>query len=302
MTIYRSDIAQHLEYGVRTGFLKGQKTYAPVRQAFVRETTSTGKKEDYSDIGTVPMPVAYDDMVQVRGAHEVSLSITNKDYEITVGVSHNAINDNRVDNIETWAQQAGRNFEKHMDKLCFLALNGGDGSTYGTCYDSQNLFSASHADSGAEYTTAQDNQYALALGFDLTNFETVRVAGQNFKDGRGEYVMYDHNLLIVPPALERIASNITGTGTDPGTANRRENPYAGKIRGPLVSPWLDSTAWFLVAADEIVKPIILQVRQMPTLVTWDDEKLGEGGIRYFKFHARYNVGYGDWRTAIMGNS
>lgn len=300
MTIFREDIAQHLNYGIKTGFLKGQKTYAPVRSAFVRETTSTGKQEDYSDVGTVPMPVSYDDMVQVRGTHEVSLTITNKDYEITIGISHNAINDDRVGNLDTWARQAGRNFEKHMDKLCFLALNGGDGSTYGLCYDGLNLFSNSHVDSGAEYTTVQNNLYGVALSID--NFETVRVAGKNFKDGRGEYVMYDHNLLICAPALERVAKNITGNSEAYDTANREMNPYAGQIRGPMVSPWLDSTAWFIVAQDEIVKPIILQIRQQPVFSFWDDEKLGEGGVRYYKFHGRYNVGVGDWRTAIMGNS
>jgi phage major head subunit gpT-like protein len=300
MTIFRNDIAGRLGYGVRSGFLKGQKTYTPVRSAFVRETTSTGKDEDYSDVGTVPMPVAYDDMVQVRGTHEVTLTITNKDYEITIGISHNAINDDRVGNLDTWARQAGRNFEKHMDKLCFLALNAGDASTYGLCYDGQNLFSASHADSGAEYTTAQDNQYGLTLSLD--NFETVRVAGQNFLDGRGEPVMMDYDLLIVPPALERIALNITGNPQAYDTANREENPYAGMMKRPLASTYLDATAWFLVASMEIVKPIILQIRQQPMLTMWDDERQGEGGVRYFKFHGRYNVGYGDWRTVLMGNT
>lgn len=300
MTIFRQDLGKQLEYGVKAGFLKGQKTYTPVRAAFVQETTSTGKFEEYSDVGTVPMPVDYDDMVQVRGTHEVNLTITNKDYEITIGISHNAINDDRVGNMETWARQAGRNFEKHMDKLCFQALNAGDAATYGLVYDGKYLFSDTHADSGAEYTTAQDNLYSVTLSLD--NFETVRVAGQNFKDGRGEYVGYDHNLLIVPPAYERIARNITGNTEAYDTANREQNVYAGMLKAPLTSPWLDSTSWFLVAADEIVKPIILQIRQAPQLVVWDDEKLGEGGVRYFKFHARYNVGYGDWRTALMGHS
>lgn len=300
MTIYRSDIAAHLNYGVRTGFLKGQKTYTPVRSAFVRETQSTGKQEDYSDVGTVPMPVAYDDMVQVRGTHEVNLTITNKDYEITIGISHNAINDDRVGDIETWARQAGRNFEKHMDKLCFLALNAGDASTYGLCYDGLNLFSNSHVDSGAEYTTAQDNLFGSTLSLDA--FETVRVAGQNFVDGRGEFVMYDHNLLICAPALERTAKQITGNPNAYDTANNEINTYAGQVRGPLVSPWLDSTAWFIVATDEMVKPIILQIRQEPQMSTWDDETLAEGGVRYYKFHGRYNVGYADWRTVLMGNT
>jgi phage major head subunit gpT-like protein len=300
MTIFRSDIATHLNYGVRTGFLKGQKTYTSVRGAFVKQTTSDGKQEDYSDLGTVPMPVAYDDMVQVRGTHEVNLTITNKDWEITIGVSHNAINDDRVGNLDDWSRQAGRNFEKHMDRLCFLALNGGDGSTYGLAYDGLTFFNDSHLDPGAEYQTVQDNKYNLTLSLD--NFETVRVATEQYLDGRGEYVMYDHSLLITSPALRRTALQITGNAAAYDTANNEINTYAGLMRPPLVSPYLDSGAWIVVAADEVTKPIILQVRQSPTLVIWDDEKLGEGGVRYYKFHARYNVGYGDWRVAAMGHS
>ncbi len=300
MAIYKNDIAKRLNYGVRSGFLKGQDTFTPQRSAFVRETISTGTQEDYSDVGAVPMPVDYNDMVQVRGTHEVKLTITNRDYEITLGISHNAINDDRVGNLDVWARQSGRNFEKHMDKLCFLALNAGDSSTYGLVYDGQNLFSASHADAGAEYITAQDNEFGLALTLD--NFETVRVAGKKFRDGRGEYVGFDHNLLISAPDTERIGINITGNPEAYDTADREQNPYVGAVRGPLVSPWLDSPAWFLVAANEIVKPIILQVRQQPMFTTWDDETLGEGGVRYYKFHGRYNVGYGDWRTVLMGNT
>lgn len=299
MAIFREDVAAHLEYGIKTGFLKGQKTYTPVRQLIAQETTSSGKQEDYADLGAVPMPVEYADMVQVRGTHEVSLTITNKDWEVTIGITHNAINDNRVGNLETWARQAGRNFEKHMDKLVFLALNAGDGTTYGKCYDGLSLFNDSHYDPGAEYTTTQDNKYALTLSLD--NFETVKVAAARFKDGRGEYVGYDHDLLIVPPDLERIAAQITGNEWAYDTANREINPYNGKVR-MLVNPWLDTTAWFLVASGEIVKPIIFQLRQAPKLSIWDDEKAAEGGVRFFKFHARYYVGYGDWRTAIMGNT
>ena len=300
MTIHRQDIATHLTFGVKTGFLKGQNTHVSMRAPFVREAVSDGKSEDYSDLGAVPMPVDYNDMVQVRGTHEVNLTITNKDYEITLGITHNAINDDRVDDLQAWALQAGRNFEKHKDKLSFLALDDGDGSTYGLCYDGQNMFSASHADSGAEYTTAQDNQYALPLSID--NFETVWVAGQGFLDGRGEPVDFDHNLIITSPTNKRLAFNIADNPDVHDTADNEKNPWSGALRPPIFSTHLDTTAWFVVAADEIIKPVILQTRQEPRLVMWDDEKLGEGGVRFFKFHGRYNVGYGDWRTVLMGNT
>lgn len=298
MTIYREDIAQHLEYGVRTGFLKGQNTYTPMRSAIAAETTSTGKKEDYADLGTIPMPVETADLPTVRGTHEVSITVTNKDWDITIAISHNAINDDRVGNLDMWARQAGRNFERHMDKLCFLALNAGDGSTYGLCYDGQNLFSNSHADAGAEYTTAQDNLNGLTLTLD--NYETVSVAANLFMDGRGEYVGYNHDLLIVPPALRRTGAQIVDNEWAYDTGNRERNPYNGDRM--MVIPWLDATAWFKVASGEMVKPIIFQLRQAPDLSVWDNEMAAEGGVRYYKFFARYYIGYGDWRTAICGNS
>ena len=49
--ITRKDIAAHLEYGVRSGFLNGRKQYTPLRTPFVREVTSAGAFETYADMG-----------------------------------------------------------------------------------------------------------------------------------------------------------------------------------------------------------------------------------------------------------
>lgn len=298
MAIYRQDLAKQLEYGIRTGFLKGRKAYAPVRSAIAIETQSTGKEETYSDVGTISMPQETTDKPAIRGMHEVNVTVTNKDWDITVGVTHNAINDNRVGNIETWAQQAGRQFERHMDKLCFQALNAGDSDTYGKAYDGKNFFANDHVDSGADYTTVQDNMWGFTLNDD--NFETVEVAANLFKDGRGEECGYMYDLLVVAPNNKRIGTQIAENDWMYDTSSREINPYQGTQL--LISPYLDSTAWFLVASSEMIKPIILQVRQAPMLKVWDDDLKSEGGMRYFKWSARYNVGYGDWRTVAMGNT
>lgn len=298
MAIYRTDVANMLAYGVKTNFLKGMTDYMPLRTAFTRETTSTGKSETYADVATVPMPSETVGMPIVHGAHDVTISVTNKHYDITIAITHDAINDNRVGGLEEWARQAGLNYERHKDKLCFQALNAGDTSTYGLCYDGQNYFSNSHTDAGAEYTTAQDNLNGSTLSLD--NFETIEVAAANFLNDRGEPTGYNYDLIVTAPALKRTAAQITDNEEAYDTANREMNPYVGTKY--LVSPYMDSTAWVLVASGEVMKPIILQIRQAPKLVMWDDNMTDEGGIRYFKFDARYYVGYGDWRLSNMGNT
>jgi len=323
--ITRTDIAAHLEQQVRTGFFLGLRAYSPLRTPFVQVRPSDGAFETYVDMGTAPWPVgnagkpgaggtdartglpivnktSAGGAVQVMGGQEKGLLVYNVDWEVTVGVTHNAIDDDRAGDLETWARGAGVNFEKHKDFLAFDALNDGAATaSYGACYDTLSFFNDAHIDPGAEYVTGQDNNYALALSLD--NFETVKVAAAKFLNDRGQPVGLNHNLLIVPPDLERIASQIATNREAYDTANREINPYAGSVSF-LVAPggWLDSSAWFLLDSSQAQKPLGFQERKPPELKIWDDESQGDGGHRYFKWHARYSVFYGDWRLAAMGNT
>ncbi len=322
--ITRKDIAAHLEYSVKTGFLMGQKEYTPLRSAFCREVPSSGAFETYADMNVSPWPNlnsgkagagGTDDngapiagqinagrQITVWGGGEVALKVNNLDYEIAIGITHNAIEDNRAGDLETWARQAARTFQKHQDYLCFHALNNGESTAYyGAGYDGLSFFNDSHKDPGVTYQTTQDNKYAVALSFD--NFKTVKIAASKFKDGNGQPVGMNHNLLIVPTDLEYEAAQICVNRDVYGTGNRNLNPYAGTIK-PLVAPggWLDTTAWFLVDPNELVKPLYLQMRQQPALTVVDDEFSGDGATRYYIYRARYNVFYGNWRYCIEGNS
>ncbi len=295
--ITRSDIANRLTYGVRAGFLSGQEEYVPSYPAVAMETESDGKDEVYADLLAVPMPRVFVDEVTPRGFGEVALTITNTKFELTIKIDHDAINDDRVGDVDTTAREAGQRFPQHKDKLVFQALNGGDGTTYGKCYDGLSFFHASHADGKGSYNTAQSNKGDLGA---LTNqnFNTAWVNANNFLDSEGEVTPYTYDLLLVSPALNDAASQICDNVEKADTANRAKNPYSGKVRY-MVSKYFDTTAWVLIASGEVRKPIILQIRQQPEFTTWDDELIE---ARYYKWVARYNVGYSNWRLAYMGNS
>lgn len=323
--ITRQDIAAHLENQIRVGFLAGRKQYTPLRSAFVKETTSEGAFETYTDLGTPPWPVqnsgtqgaggtdarimapkvnrvSSGQSVTIVGGQERGLMVYNLDWEVVIGIAHNAIDDDRVGDLESWARNAAINFERHKDFLCFDALRQGTSTAaYGACYDGQPFFSNAHIDPGAVYTTAQDNTGALALS--LSNFKSIKIRASKFLDDRGQPVGFNHSLVIVPPDLEYEAAQIALNREAAGTSNRDLNPYAGNTRY-IVAPggWLSSTNWFLVDPTQLAKPINLQIRKQPELVVWDDPLAPEGGIRYYKWHARYSVFYGDWRLCIQGNA
>ena len=330
MTIQRTDIAAHLEQSIRTGFLIGKKDYKPLRSAFVREVPSDGAFQDYADMGTPPMPVKNSgklgangttpaggqvtggmnagEAITVFGAEEQSMRVYNVDWETVLAISHNAIDDDRAGDVEAWAKNAANSFERHKDFLAFDALNRGETNYYGLAYDGLSFFNDAHIDPNATYTTGQDNKNASAISMAdvaaaLTAFETIKVAGGAFKDSRGNPMGLTHSLLVVSSALERLGTQITLNREGVNLAGTGLNPYAGTV-SLLVAPggYLDTTAWFLIDPSLPTKPINLQVRKEAQLSVWDDEKTGDGGTRYFKWHARYVPFYGDWRLAIEGNT
>jgi len=298
--IVRTDIAKSLEYGGRAQFLEASRAWLSKRASIAAPATSAGKEETYLGLGAHPMPVLARGEAMVRGLNERSITIKNEDWEVTLGVTHNAINDDRVKHVLPWMRSAGARFEQHMDIRCFKALDAGDADTYGLCYDGNEFFDAAHADTEAEYTTAQANVGALTLNID--NFNTTWVLAKALKDARGEYVDMPFDLLTVGPALRTVAAQLCDNNLAYDTGNNEINPYAGEFRYQ-VNPNMSATAWVISCSLLPEKPIIFQLREAPHMTVWDDEMVVQGGgIRYFKWEARYEIGYGDWRTAYMGNT
>jgi phage major head subunit gpT-like protein len=231
---------------------------------------------------------------------EKSKSVEPEDWYLTLHISNNAIDDDQTGTLEGRFKDIVPAFQRHINARVFTFLNDGDNTTSGTCVDGLALFDDSHLWAGAKYTTAQDNQYDLAISLD--NFNTVWVAARGFVDDAGNYFNYNYDLLVTSPTNNSVAANITGNREAYDTANRELNPYAGQL-SYITVPEFDTTAWVLVATGEPTKPLFVAVKKRPQLNDmWFDAQAGDGGIHYFQYHARYVVDFADWPTAIMGDS
>lgn len=300
MTI-SGNVPQHLVVGARTGFLAALPKINLPYQKLAEIITLTAASTGLVDIGAAPMPMESKGRNQVQDFVERSMSLVPKNWEITVGISQNAIDDDQTGQLERKVKSASENFQRWINNQVFKALNDGDATTnFGACYDDLSFFNGNHVDKGADYQTVQDNVAALVLSLD--NFETVKVAANKFLDDRGEAVGYGFDTLIISPELERIAAQICKNADAYDTGNRELNPYAG-VTSYIVSPKFDTAAWVLAAANESAKPILIGQRKAPELQSaWFDPNGPDGGVNYFKFFARYVFVYGDWRLASMGHS
>ena len=294
------NVPNHLVVGARSGFLNSMKThkypYAQFTSLFDMKT-----KETLSvDLGAAPMPKNSATGLTIQQMIEKSIILKTEEWDITIGLHYNDINDDQTGNLERDTKAAGKNFQKHMNKIAFQALNAGDGSTFGLGYDGQNMFSASHVDSGAANQTAQDNEQANNLN--LTSFDAGMATAANFLDDQGEPTEYDYDLLVVSPSNRKMAAQITKNPLAEGTSNRDINPYEGEVSF-VSSPHLDTDAWMLLATREGHMPLIMAIREKPNLQhSWFVPDAPKGGLFLFKYYARYDIFYGDWRLALMGQT
>jgi len=300
MTI-SGEVPTQLVVAARTGFLAAMPE-SPVNASspFVQVLTMGAKTVDLVDIGSAPMPTENKGRTQVKDFIEKKLLVKPKDWDITVSLSHNAMKDDQTGTLESKVKAAGENFPKHFDNLAFDALKNGNATTaYGACYDGLSFFNDAHIDAGAEYTTGQDNNYALA--FSLANFKTARAAGRAFLDDRGEPLDIVHNTIVAHPDYEYDIEQLIRNQENASTTDRAINPYAGKMSA-IYSAKITSGQWFLLNTSQTAKPLILVMREQPNLQSaWFDPNGPDGGMYYFKFFGRYNIFYGDWRLGVKGN-
>ena len=294
------NVPKHLVVGARTGFLTAMGRKAYPWQRVAEEINLTAASTDLVDLGAAPMPKESKSGLTVQDFIEKTIPIAPVSWDITVWISQNAVDDDQTGSLDRKVRAAGDNFMKHINKRVFEVLNGGDGSTYGACYDSSDFFDNDHVDAGADYQTSQDNEYTLGLTLD--NFETVWVDAQSFRDDQGEFVGYEYDLLVCHPGNKRIAAQIAENIEAYDTANREMNPFQGQM-SYITSPDLDSAAWYVIASNEPIKPILVGMRKSPALQSaWFDPDQPDGGYYFFKFFARYDMRYGDWRLAVQGQT
>ena len=297
------NVPTHLTVGVKSGFLSAPKPASINWQRVAMQHNMTSAQDTIVDLGATPMPLEDKGGPKIQDFIERSITVKPLNWSLTLFISYNTIKDDQTGGTLLAAargRDAMTNFQRHINNRVFTVLNAGDSTTYGSAYDGQDFFDSDHVDKGAKYTTQQDNENTLALSLD--NFETVYVSAQLFKNDVGEELNYTYDLLVVPPALERTAAQITGNAQAFDTANRETNPYSGKL-SYITSPKLDSTAWHLIASGERIKPLIVAMREQPSLQhSWFDPTADEGGRYYFKFYARYDVVYGYWPLAVQGNT
>lgn len=158
--------------------------------------------------------------------------------------------------------------------------------------DGVGLLSTVHPYSPANSSTTQANESTLVLNMD--NLDTTRQAMRNFTDDQGQLLGVNPDMLLVPPELERQATQLVSERAiyEPGSAQYDVNIFSGRFRPVVWNRLTDPNAWFLCDSRLMKQHLIWQWRVRPEFAQAEDF---DGLTAKFRGYMRYGIGWTDWK-------
>lgn len=257
---------------------------------------STGSQEDYGWLSNFPRMKKWIGDKHIKSLAAFKYSIVNDDWEATVEVDRNHIEDDKLGIYKPQAEMAGASAAQLPDEIVMDLVNQGFTNL---CFDGQAFFDTDHEVAGA--SVSNKGTVALSVATQaavIASYGAARTAMRKFKDDEGRPLNVNPNVLLVPPALEAIALAIVNNDRlDDGKAN----PYKGTAEVVVDARLTSDTAWFLLDTTKAVKPFIYQERKAPVFVSQTDMNADDVFSRkQYKFgaEARAAGGYGFWQLAF----
>lgn len=256
---------------------------------------SGSSQNDYAWLDRFPKMREWigDKVIKALKAHQYT--ITNKNWEATVSVLRDDIEDDNLGIYGPMAQDAGFSAKQWPDELVSDLKND---AFSGECYDGQYFYDDDHEMAGSSVSNLGTAALSAATTAGAAaSYGAARTAIMQFTDDDSRPLGLIPNLLEVPPALEA-----TGRLLCYGDklTDESPNPYKGTAE-LLVNPWLTSTtAWFLHVTNRPLKPFIFQQRKAPVFVeqtNMDSDDVFMRGEYKYGVESRGNAGYGLWQMS-----
>ena len=256
---------------------------------------SGSSQNDYAWLSRFPRMRKWLGDKVIKSLAAFKYTIVNDDWETTVEVDRNDIEDDQIGIYAPMAQEAGFSSKQLPDEIDADLKNG---AFAGICYDGQYFYDTDHPVAGASVS----NKGTAALSAATTaaaaaSYGAARTAIMSITDDEGRPLALIPDVLEVPPALEATARLICESDK---LTDQSPNPYKGTAR-VLVNPRLtSSTAWFLHVTNRPLKPFVFQQRKAPVFVSQTDMNADNVFMRknyLFGAEARCAGGYGLWQMS-----
>ncbi|MEK6744293.1 MAG: Mu-like prophage major head subunit gpT family protein [Nitrospirota bacterium] len=259
---------------------------------------SSSKSNDYAWLSMFPKMRKWVGEKVVKSFSAFKYTITNDDWEATVEVDRNDIEDDNLGIYAPQAQMAGWSAKQLPDEIVIALVNG---AFTALCYDGQFFCDTDHPVGNESTGVASVSNKGVVvlscatLALAQASYGAARTAMKKFKNDDGQPLNITPNVLLCGPALEDTALTLKNNER---LEDGKQNPYRGTFEVVVDSRITSDTAWFLLDTTKPIKPFIYQERKAPNFVEVTDPQ-SEDVFKRKKFlfgaEARAAGGYGFWQ-------
>lgn len=257
---------------------------------------SSGSENNYNWLENFPRMRKWFGDKAIKSLKGHGYTVVNDDWEATIEVDRNHIEDDNLGIYAPQAQMAGWSAKQLPDEIVSDLLNEAFESR---CYDGQYFFDTDHpvgkgvvSNKGTMVLSVSSQAAAQA------SYGAARTALRKMKDDEGRPLNINPTVLEVPPALEDIANALMKNDR---LEDGKPNPYKGTAEVVVNARLTSDTAWFLLDTTKPVKPLVYQERKKPVFVqqtNMDSDNVFMRKKYRYGAEARAAGGYAFWQMAF----
>lgn len=294
--LVNKDTISNVFISLKTSFNNAFGAAPTTWQKIAMLVPSTASQNLYAWLSTFPKMRKWIGDKHIKSLEAYKYTIVNDDWESTVEVGRNDIEDDQLGMYGPQAQMAGASAAQLPDEIVMDLVNG---AFTNTCFDGQYFCDTDHLVAGASVS----NKLTVALSAAsqaaaLASYGAARTAMRKFKDDEGRPLNTIPTVLLVPPALEDVALALVNNER---LTDGAVNLYKGTAEVVVDARLTSDTAWFLLDTSQPVKPFIYQERKKPVFVEqtgMDSDAVFSRKMFKFGAEARAAGGYGFWQLAV----
>ena len=292
MAISRAQLLKELLPGLNALFgLEYQKYGEQHKEIFEAETSERSFEEEtkLSGFGTAPVKEEGSSISYDNAQEAWTSRYTHETIALGFSITEEAVEDNLYDSLSSrYTKALARAMAYTKQTKAAAVLNNGFDSNY-TGGDGVELFSDAHPlVSGG----TNSNEPSTAADLNETSLEAAVIQIAAWTDERGLLIAAKPRKLIIPPALQFVATRLLETEGRVGTADNDINAIMNNgvvPEGYTVNNFLtDDDAWFLTTD----VPNGLKHFTRAAMTTGMDGDFDTGNVRY-KARERYSFGWSD---------
>ena len=300
MPLTAGNFADVLKPGLKAVFDIAVSRPRPVMELLFGVQSSTRFEEQYQGMGAQGLVPPFEGSVPYFD-FDAGYRVDIRNYEFAQGVQieRRLVDDDQGGQITARAQNMADSFSQTIETdAANVFINGFTDSGTNRMgasvagADAVGLLSTAHPYSPRNSATTQANEGTLALNID--NLDTTRQAMRSFTDDKGNLLGISPDLLLVPPELERTATQMLSERAiyEPNSAQFDVNMFSGRLRPIVWDRLTDSNAWFMIDSTLMKSHLIWQWRIQPEFAQAEDF---DGLTAKYRGYMRYGIGWTDWK-------